>query len=180
MKSKTVLFGFAALFVLLAFTVVPVAAVKPAEGNNGNAKFVNLVEKTPVDEGPYLIVDGGASGKLMYKYEPKPMFVFNANGMAPGEYSLISYAEPWGNPVNVLGTGAVGEDGTVHIAGKSLDLICNSYPTLSSDEYSGTGSKVWLVPSADLSTTDDVTTFIAWNPNTYLFETELINVGCTA
>jgi hypothetical protein len=164
----------------LLMVVLGLVLLAGAVSAAGNAAFVTLVEKTPVPDGPYPIVDGGASGKMMYKSAPKPMFEFNGQGLVAGEkYALISYAETWGDPAKVQGTGVANAGGNVHIAGGALDLVCNGYPTGTSNEYSGTGSKIWLVPFDDLTTVNGVTTLTAWNPEEYLFETALINTGCT-
>jgi hypothetical protein len=110
-------------------------------------------------------------------------FGFKGYGLVAGEdYSLISYAEPWpGTGLVILGSDVADNlhgTGFVQISGSSGSLVCNDYDVASPDtpqDYTGTGSKIWLVP------TDDLTSgaFNGWNPNSYLFETELINVGCT-
>jgi hypothetical protein len=161
------------IMVLLGFALI-IGAVSAV----ANPQFVTLVEKNSAD---WSIVDDGASAKMMYKDTPKPMFVFNAHGMEVGTtYSLISYAEPWGTPVIVQGTGVADEFGDVHIKGGALNLVCNDYTGFTEGDYTPatgytTGSKIWLVPSADLTGT----AFNAWTPDTYLFETDLINQGCS-
>jgi hypothetical protein len=169
-----------AIMAVLGFALI-ICAVSAAGNSpgNGKAQFVNLIEKTPVPTGAYPWVTDGASGKLMYKASPKPMFVFNAQGMAPAtEYALISYAEPWGSVSNVLGTAVSDDAGDVHIKGtwNVNNLVCNEYPTPTSEEYSGTGSKIWLVPTSDFTVSTGL--FTAWNPTEYLFETKLVNTGC--
>lgn len=160
-------------FKLLVIGLLCIALFMGGVSAAGNANFLNLVEKTPVDVGPYTVVEGGAFGKLMYKDTPKPMFVFNAHGLNPDqEYALISYAEPWGTPCAVQGVATADEMGNIHIKGQALDLITNTYPTPTSDEYSGDGAKIWLVPTADFDV--DTGLFSAWNPTEYLFETALI------
>jgi hypothetical protein len=160
MKTKSILYIFAAMTVLLALAVAPVAAA-------GNANFMNIVAKDPVTWVP---VDGGAWGKMMYKITPKPMFEFNGHGLVTGtEYALISYNEVWGQPNSILGYCTADELGNVHIQGGAMTLISNTY---TSGEYSGqTGAKIWLIPSSDLTTTGAMA---GWNPTTYLFETSLI------
>lgn len=171
MKSKTVLFGFAALFVLLAFTVAPVAAVKPADNLNGKAQVVKLVEKDSAD---WSIVDG-AFGSIMYQ---QSKFVFNGHGLTQGEYTLISYVEPtdvspFGDTVQIiLGSGEATEQGNLLIKGGEINLACNSYAADAEGDYQGvSGSKIWLVPSTALNSEYK---FQEWNPDNYLFETSLI------
>jgi hypothetical protein len=169
-------------FALLIGTV-SAWGLMPGNGN-GNPNFINLTEKTAVETGAYPWILDGGYGKLMWKENPKPMFVFTAGNMTPDtEYALISYAEPWGSTNNVLGIAVSNETGNVSIMQKYNlydTLVCNSYPTPTSDEYSGTGSKVWLVPTADLLIDEEAGTavFTAWNPSEYLFETDLINKDC--
>ena len=50
-------------------------------------------------------------------------------------------------------------------------LVYNEYPTLTSEEYHGTGAKIWLVLSSDIV---DNTTLQGWNPADYLFEGNII------
>ena len=161
MKTKSILYIFAAMTVLLALAVAPVAAA-------GNANFVNLVAKDPAT---YTPVDGGAWGKMMYKFTPKPMFEFNGHGLVAGtEYALISYNENWGSPNGILGYYVADVEGNVHIQGGAMPLVYNTYIT--PNEYAGqTGAKIWLIPSIDLATNGGMG---AWNPTTYLFETSLI------
>jgi hypothetical protein len=137
------------LMVILGFALI-VGAASAA----GNAGFVMLVAKDPSTWEP---IDGGAWGKMMYKDAPKPMFVFNGNGLVAGqEYALINYFDPWGSVPQcaILGTGVATGGGTVNIKGA----------------VSGFTGKIWLVPTKDLTGTQ----FNAWNPTEYLFETALI------
>jgi hypothetical protein len=161
MKIKSILYIFAAMTVLLALAVAPVAAA-------GHAQVVKLIEKTPVAEGPYIPILNGAFGSIMYQDDK---FVFDGHKLDPGvDYTLISYSEPWGTEIVILGTGKSTAQGNLLIKGGAVGLVYNSYPTPTSNEYSGTGAKIWLVPSSDLAGTF----FNAWNPQNYLFETSLI------
>lgn len=177
-KLIIAILGFA-----LIIGTVSAWGLMPGNGN-GNPQFINLTEKTAVPEGAYPWVLDGGFGKLMYKTAPKAMYVFTAYNMTPDtEYALISYAEPWGTPSKILGIDISNESGNVSITQKGNiyeSLICNDYPTSTSDEYSTTGSKVWLVPTSDLliNEADATVTFEAWNPEEYLFETDLINKNC--
>ena len=167
MKTKSILYIFAAMTVLLALAVAPVAAA-------GNANFVNLVAKDSTKPDPvtgaYPWIDGGGWGKMMYKFTPKPMFEFNGHGLVAGtEYALISYNENWGQPNGILGYCVADVEGNVHIQGGVMPLVRNTY---TAGEYAGqTGAKIWLIPSIDLATNGGMG---AWNPTTYLFETSLI------
>jgi hypothetical protein len=133
---------------------------------------VTLVEK----DDSWQQVFCGAKGTMSYKSD-NSAFGFSGKGLEAGqEYALISYSEPWGTKSEVFGTSVADAEGKINIGGESMPFVCNPYPTLASNEYSGTGSKIWLVPVSDF----DVATgmFTAWNPANYLFETELINEGC--
>jgi len=162
-ENKIVLYIFAAMTVLLALAVAPVAAA-------GNANFVNLVAKDQT----WTPVDGGGWGKMMYKFTPKPMFEFNGHGLVAGtDYALISYAESGDS--NILGYGTADTEGNVHIAGRAVDLIYNTYTT---GEYADqTGAKIWLVVKDDLFITGATGNFddwSLWSPAEYLFETALV------
>ena len=166
MKTKSILYIFVAMTVLLAFAVAPVAAAP-----GGGAQVVRLVEKTAVDTGAYPIIPNGAFGMFQYKAEG---FKFVGQKLAPVEYTLINYVEPWGTPVGILGKGTPDIRGKLVIEGGAVALIYSDYTlgTPTSDEYAGQGlgAKIWLVPTSDLTGN----LFNAWNPTTYLFETTLI------
>ena len=97
--------------------------------------------------------------------------------MTDTKYSLISFKEPDGAGSKVIGTGSTQWYGELDISGSStaMDLVLNTY---THGEYAGqTGARIMLVPSSDLTATEGITSFNAWNPNLYLFETGLINPG---
>jgi hypothetical protein len=105
-------------------------------------------------------------------------FTFNGHGLVPFEnYVLISYKEPYpGIGSVVLGTNTADKNGNILIKGGATTLVCNDYNGYTTGDYrSGTGSKIWLVPASDFN--DGM--FTTWNFANYLFETKLINVGCT-
>jgi hypothetical protein len=138
-----------------------------------SASTVTLVQK---QEGTWVQVNPGTVGTFTYTYLGSS-FSFSGQGLSPGvAYSLISYQEPWnGAGLGILGAGTADGSGNIVITGSSLAIVLNTY---SSGEYIGqTGAKIWLVPSSDLTTISGVTSFNAWNPTTYLFETALINPG---
>lgn len=158
---KKVIYGIVVMVVLLAFTIAPVAA-------KGNAQFVNLVEK----DGSWNPVVDGAFGKMMYKYEPNLMFVFNAHGVTPSTaYTLINYNDNgWGCAEKILGNGISNEYGDIQIKGgfSASNLVYTYY---SSGEYGNiTGAKIWLVPTSTMSG-DQLN---VWLSESFLFETNLI------
>lgn len=121
-------------------------------------------------------------------------YTLEATGLTESvEYALIYYADyedrenNWGgdNPGAILGIFIAGEDGAISDGG-SIDIDMdmphvddwNNAPpadyTQTPDGYNHkTGAKLWIVPTSDL-TDGNKLPLIAWNPTTYLFETELI------
>lgn len=116
-----------------------------------------------------------------------------ATGLNPStEYSLIYYAdfEPerftyWGgnNPgafIVKVTSDIHGYVSTSGIEDLSMDLPSPPDANIAIYDYSGEpdfydhthGAKIWLVPSSDYDAT--IKKLIAWNPTTYLFETDLI------
>jgi hypothetical protein len=106
----------------------------------------------------------GAWGKMTILATGK--FVFNGHGLESGvEYSLInyspgtdwsveSYPSPWpGEGSTVLAKGTADESGNIHLNGNAPEVK----------------GKVWLVPSSDFEGK-----MIAWHPETYLFEFDLL------
>lgn len=108
------------------------------------------------------------------------------------EYSLIYYADKpdrfndWGgnNPGALIATGTTDANNAITMSGDYFiptlphfnDANCNMDETdyrEAPDFYkNGYGAKLWVVPSSDY---DGVNTLIAWNPASYLFETDLIS-----
>ncbi len=83
------------------------------------------------------------------------------------EYALICYKEPWLSTNNVLGTAYSDGSGAVSIKGKydvTTKFICNKYPTPTSEEYQVNGTRIWLVPTDDLTFDDGTAVFIDWAP----------------
>lgn len=154
---------------LLATTLVS------AKGSlRGPVDHLYLYEKTSVEGHAWTVVDHGSWGKMTMLFH-KLFFVFNGHKLVANvSYTLISYREPgaaWpATNCTILGTGTANAGGNVHIMGLMPPLVINSYPTESSDEYSGNGSKIWLVLSSDMNGT----TLQGWNPAEYLFEGKLI------
>lgn len=119
------------------------------------------------------------------------VYTLEAVGLTPEtQYVLIYYADfddrfnQWGgnNPGALLGTFTADSDGAIsHSDSVEIDMDMphvddwNNAPpadyTQPPDHYDHeTGAKIWLVPSTDYVAGE----LIAWNPTTYLFETELI------
>ncbi len=97
-----------------------------------------------------------------------------AHGLQAGtNYSLIYYADPWpgNNPGALLGTGTSNASGDLTIA-NDLDLGID-LPDPADANYPG-GAKIWLVPSSDWPFPGG-----GWNPENYLFETNLIQYDDT-
>jgi len=121
-------------------------------------------------------------------------YTLEATGLTSGtEYALIYYADyedrenNWGgnNPGAILGIFTADSDGAISYS-YSLDIGMdmphvddwNNAPpadyTVAPDNYNHeTGAKIWLVPTSDL-TNNNALPLTAWNPDDYLFETELI------
>jgi len=120
-------------------------------------------------------------------------YELEAFGLQPNlEYSLIYYAdkypfrfENWGgdNPGAVIGTATADEYGYIYTSDDiDLGMDLPSEPDANIDKYDYSvppdnyehphGAKIWLVPTQDL--TDGVLPLKSWNPEAYLFETDLI------
>jgi hypothetical protein len=178
--NKNIIIVLGVCFILFAVTLT--SAKGPPEGRPikhtkavGPAEHLYLYEKTPVAEDAWPIVEDGAWGKLITLRFYKMFFVFNGHQLiADTHYTLISYKEPgatWpATDCVILGTGIADGDGNVHIMGFMPPLVSNTYPTATSNEYSGIGAKIWLVLSGDM----DGTTLQGWNPTDYLFEGRLL------
>jgi len=156
--KKLFVLAVAMLFVVsIAFAV---NLDKPERAHKGVAEHLYLLEK---DSSDWSVVENGSWGKLTYLPDK---YVFNGHMLVPyEEYALISYIEPEGWPaeVTVQETGYADEYGDVHIMGDGLELECNDYDGVG-------GAKIWLVPTSDL--TGDY--FNTWDPDSYLFEAELL------
>lgn len=119
-------------------------------------------------------IDGdGIEGELVFgTMETEFDYELNAVGLAVDTgYSLIYYADPWtGNNPGLLIDAFISDGtGTISVAG-SVDLGMN-LPQPEDDNYL-LGAKLWLVLSSDYDET--ASSMIAWNPDDYLFEHNLI------
>ena len=132
-------------------------------------------------------------GTVDYTYDGSTFgYTLSATGLEPTtNYVLIYYADKqdrfvnWGgdNPGALLGTFTTNSSGVISSATGSVSVTlpgpsdwnagteadyCNS-----SDSYLHCkGAKIWLVPVSDYNSTNKKLT--AWNPNKYLFETDLL------
>jgi predicted ribosomally synthesized peptide with SipW-like signal peptide len=114
-----------------------------------------------------------------------PTFDFSttlkAYGLEPDtEYALIYYADPWpgDNPGAFLGSGTTDGSGYVEISG-NVDLG-HDLPD-PEDANSPGGAKIWLVLNSDYNNGSKTTgPMTGWQPERYLFETELIQYIDTA
>ncbi|MFH0846316.1 MAG: hypothetical protein V1851_02895 [Patescibacteria group bacterium] len=142
-------------------------------------------------------------GVLTYELaSDKFNYVFEATGLIPSKgYSLIYYAdesnrfEDWGgnNPGKLIATFTTDSEGNIVSTSGSKNLSMNlphvndanidEYDYCKTVEDGGTGdmynmchgAKVWLVPSSDYSSPE----LTVWNPENYLFETDLITYDDT-
>jgi len=120
-------------------------------------------------------------------------YELEATGLtASTNYSLIYYADKpdrfveWGgnNPGALIVATTSDSNGEISVTGSASvidlpslnDANIGEYDYCVEDDYLLChGAKVWLVPS-----TDYASPMTAWNPSTYLFETDLIAYGQTA
>ncbi|MFC2063338.1 hypothetical protein ACFLS8_05295 [Chloroflexota bacterium] len=156
---------------------------KCGQAGKSNTGHMYLYEKDPAD---WSIVNDGAWAKMKYNLSGDELkFVFNGHDLVQGEsYSLIYYPDPWpGEGLIILGEGTVNEEGNVHIMGSvdtgNLPIATDKNNILNPEPYEWinedyNGAKIWLVLSGDLPVEED-TTWIGWQPESYLFEYDLIN-----
>jgi len=140
------------------------------------------------------VIPDGMHGELTFNSSyPTFDYTFEATGLVnDGVYSLIYYADKpdrfvdWGgnNPGILIGTFTANGSGDIPLEFRSVELGMDlpspndanidqyDYCTGTGDNYDTChGAKIWLVPSSDYTAPG----LTAWNPATYLFETDLIN-----
>jgi hypothetical protein len=165
--------------VMLAMVIIPATA--SAISPDGAVILDNK------DSSTWERIDDGTIGALSF-YSTGSTFVFGftATGLATEmPYSLIYYANPWpgNNPGKLIWSGVSDQSGVIDYSG-SVDLGMNLPTPPDSNmvvDHSGSpdyyvhpfGAKIWLVPSADYDA--NTNSMIAWHPENYLFETDLIN-----
>ena len=159
MRKVTIL---AIIVLVLGMTVSPLFAKgkdKSGPAGKSNIGHLYLYEKNPdpdaTRDDPWLIVEGGAWGKMKYNLSGSTFdFVFNGHGLPIGqEYTLIYYPDPWpGEGLICLGSDIVVEGdgdedyGNVHIKGS---VNTGSLP-IEDDANFDNGAKIFLVPSGDV------------------------------
>lgn len=155
---------------------------------------VELRAKNPAD----WTVVGDAKGTLTYNLvSPTFEYEFEATGLTVGSYSLIYYADKqdrfveWGgdNPGALIAEFTTDDEGNISEEG-SQNLAMN---LPHANDWNGSaeanycdedgydlcrGAKIWLVPSISYDVSGKK--LIGWNPESYLFETDLITYDDTA
>ena len=162
---------------------------------------LELVQKDPNDN--WQPKSGGASATLTYELvAPSFNYEFEATGLIDSkEYSLIYYADKqdrfvnWGgdSPGALIATFTADENGNIPKQTGSKNLKMN---LPHANDWNGSaeanycdganghddydlcrGAKIWLVLSDDYD--DSAKKLTAWNPESYLFETDLITYDDT-
>lgn len=132
-------------------------------GPIGTSPSMLLENKDPVT---WAVISGdGISGTLIYNTAGLT-FDYSFSGTVPvsgGNYELIYYVDPWpGTGGCTIGSGTA--SGTSLTISGSVNL-----------GFDLVNAKIWLVLDADY----DGAKMIAWNPSSYLFETNMINYNDT-
>jgi hypothetical protein len=154
----------------LFIMVVTAMMATPTLSTTLTKEILYLYEKDPSD---WSIVPDGVWAYMEYRPAyPTFAFWFGAFGLEPStDYTLIYYPDPWpGEGLICLGSGTTDSYGRLHICEtpNTGDL-----PKEDDDNYP-TGAKIWLVLSSDVDCTSDPTKMIAWQPERYLFEGNLV------
>lgn len=157
------------LTLVISSTFATCATAKGPHGQAGKSNIAHLYlyEKDPDS---WDIIEEGSWGKMKYELSGETFdFVFNGHNLTPFEnYTLIYYPDPWpGYGLICLGSDSACENGSVHIAEK---VDTGSLPI---GDDTNEGAKIWLVLSSDVDC--DSQQMIGWNPESYLFEYELIH-----
>lgn len=172
---------------------------------NYNPQFPGTRTLTLEDkDASWKVISNSTHGTLVYNTAGQKFTgTFEATGLAVlTNYALIYYADKdprfqsWGgdNPgavIKTFNTDGSGNIGSINIdvdigidLPESPDWNINPAPDYCDnnngfDDYNTcAGAKIWLVPTSDL-TSDSTLPLDAWNPSTYLFETDLINYNDT-
>jgi hypothetical protein len=155
---------------LIAFTAVPVFAVKPngpsAENGltktNSDVMHLYLYEKDPTE---WTVVEKGAWGKLTFNQTN-----FNFNGhklLKDEEYAIIwygaeEYNDEWPH-ATCIAKGFTNKGGNIHLSGEY------GFAAFTDDEIP---QKIWLVLAEDIDCDNNV--MVDWQPEEYLFEYDTI------
>ncbi len=125
------------------------------------------------DSTTWEVISGdGISGVLTYNAVGSEfVYSLTATGLEEDtDYSLIYYADPWpgSNPGAFIGTYITDGTGNLEVSETNVELS-TMLPSELDDNFAN-GAKIWLVLADDY----DGEKMIAWNPESYLFEDELI------
>jgi len=115
------------------------------------------------------------SGTVNYTYAGTTLSgTFTATGLATStSYDLIYYADPWPGTGGCILVGGVVSDGSGNITSTAFS---GSPVPSGTDTNLPVGIKVWLVPTGEFVPGTPATWPHGWNPSSYLFETNLINL----
>jgi hypothetical protein len=183
-KLILIAIGLAVLLsTLLGSTVMAAPAGKDIPANE-NPNNLYLYPKVYADAPEWTTLwEAEAWGKYNFKLDGQIISgVFNGHGLTPGEdYTLLSYNDPWASSPQfvIIGNGTVNDDGNIHINIKEpVDLGEDVASPIYDWSGPGDGYKIWLVLTEDID--PDTSAFIAWNPDSYLFENNRIGATATA
>jgi signal peptidase len=172
-------FGTALIFV--AFSTSYFSDIKKSIGNYFQAASsfpVEVLLENKIPLGNWPVIEDNTYGKLIYT-PSGPLFNFDFAGYglkANTEYCLIYFADPWpgNNPGAFLGSGSTNSEGEVSIS-NDLNLGFN-IPNPSDQNYPN-WSKIWLVKCSSYD--QNARMLKDWNPNDWLFETNLFKYTYT-
>jgi len=95
---------------------------------------------------------------------PTFRFRVDAWGLAPGDYTIVQYIDPYpGMPATDIASATVGADGVLTVPETSYEL---------DRDLTTTNGKVWIVPSALVDTATDM--FVAWDVTAIFFELDFV------
>jgi len=190
------------LLLTMCLAVAPVSAADVGLDAVVYDKVVNLDNKVSTGAVPWPINADSTGAVFMYNVSGDEFeWNLDATGLVGStNYSLIYYADKpdrfvdWGgdNPGALIANIQTGTGGNYVGAGSTdLGMPLPCYPDANIDELAynesgdgaqtgedyitGNGAKIWLVLTADYTAPE----LTAWNPDSYLFETDLINYSDT-
>lgn len=186
-KKLSIMF---ALVLVASLCLVPAVASAESVGLAGGVYDSTLILENKEGfgaTGAWTIKSDDIGGTLGYNASgPEFVWGLEAKVLTSGTYALIYYADmpnrfvDWGgdNPGKHIATVTANSEGVISASGSkelNMDLPCppdaNQFEIDYSEEYNTAhGAKIWLVPTSDYT----APALIAWNPESYLFETDLI------
>jgi hypothetical protein len=177
------------LALLILSMAIPVSVMADMGGGDGGQSVVGtliLDNKNPdtwqrIADGKYGVFTYNSSGDTL-----NWSLAVAGLGETPTQYSLIYYANPYpGNfPGALIWSGESTAEGRIDVALNSVDLgidlptppdsnMVTSHAAPPDSYTHHYGAKIWLVPSSCYdSNTKSIT---SWQPDKFLFETDLIN-----